>query len=1846
MTTMPPAADAPDLPTDNTLDVSLDEAPQSADEVFAGSLPIREALERLRLRLLDLTGRNRLLNFKPTAGKALQFVEGTPELVFGRLAGSSGAAARLLLSPIPEPERSDWVLKNERLTRPEAKDFAALKGIPTSYDLPVPPPTQARNGAGSSLRALYYPEDLAKHSRKLEREARLAIEETGSNMLYLVFGFLEFPDTVDSDKLFMAPLVSVPVKMDRNEKGQYTDFYLSATGEEIEDNLSLREKVKRDYGLLLPSFDDYEEADDLAGYYAVIEKAIARQPRWQLRRRVTLCLLSFGNMLLVRDLDPAKWPERVSGKSALLDHPIVRQVFQGARHERGDGADYGSEYAIDEHPQVQLPVVYDADSSQHSALIDVLEGRNLVIEGPPGTGKSQTITNLIAAAIHAGKKVLFVSEKLAALEVVKSRLAHAGLEDFILELHSNKTSKAEVLASLRKRHELRLATPAALAETLETLEKRRKELKRYVDTLKSVEGNRQGLKVYQVLGRSELYRQKAGNEVARELLYEAAPEITLDRFDSLFARLTYLARGYEEIGSFDTQHPFWGFFPIDLQPQHSLTVERILTNALPRLQAFAAAMQEASAFLHADGLALPAEETQRLLRVLMDIAPAGADEVAFDMLPRLFSGADPQASEAATVVAEMRGRLQEWSRNGREMAGTWLTNASVDDAALVPVYEAQVLLQALGGQTLSVATLRRAQQGLHAAAGAARRALGELVTLAERAGMAFDGTVAGLRRLQAVLAMAEAAPLDLLHLRHAALATPHAATVLARSAETLVALKGARQSLDARFYLDMKPAEEALRESILVLREGNAWYRVFQPRWYRAISMHKKLQREKLKKTAAERLAELEELFQHDQQTRAWNSDEAMRCHAGAAFAGENTPLADLRQLAEWLAAHQRQLDEARCTDAALSPLLVSVGRLAELRECRELVLGVGAALPALQETLAREFALGREVGNSRLWMEAWADRIAEMETMTVTLARLLDLLEPNVPPAVPLELAVTALRARHRQPRLVAEIEGHAAARHLLGGRFAGEHTDLEPVVAALTYGRLVKSVGLPTVVESALLSEASPENYARLSRLLGDIGRGWDAVAAFAQDLGQVGSVVLGQWAQGRDPVGPAFADAVFARAARARASLDRLQPWGQYLRQREEARKEKLLPFVTLMEQGKLLPTQLADTFGHRFYASVANLLFETNPVLRTFGGYRHSQVREEYAALDRKLIRMRGQQIAAESIRKADPPPGVNGTRVDEKTEMALLQLLMPQTRPRMAVRKIVQRAGRSIQELKPCFMLGPQSVAQFLTSGHLEFDLVVMDEASQLKPEQAIGAIARGRQLVVVGDPKQLPPTSFFSRMTAPDNDEPTVQAVTDEAESILDVCMGHFQPIRTLRWHYRSRHESLIAFSNQAFYGGKLFVFPSPWPRGGALGVRYHYLPAAVYDNQMNVVEAHRVVDAAVEHMQSRSQDSLGVVTLNIKQRELISELLEERLRGMTELEALRVRWHEEGQPLFIKNLENVQGDERDCILISTTFGRAPGVSRPRQNFGPISRDGGWRRLNVLFTRARKSIALYSSLRPEDIVVDHTSPAGTRALRQYLEYAATGVLAAPQETGRAPDSEFEEAVIRVLQRKGYQVTPQLGVASFRIDIAVNHPDYPGTYMAAIECDGATYHSGVSVRDRDRIRQEILESQGWKGKIWRIWSTDWFRSPEREMEKLFSFLEERLREPVPVEYLVPELPAPPVTPVVDEPAGETVVDGVNPQPDDVLIEDEEDEEMEVSVGDTVTYRRVDAAEQEAVTVRITAAVTNLEQGLIAANLPLAQVLLGAMVGSKATLRVPGRPEQVFIVMAIKRERLSR
>ena len=418
------------------------------------------------------------------------------------------------------------------------------------------------------------------------------------------------------------------------------------------------------------------------------------------------------------------------------------------------------------------------------------------------------------------------------------------------------------------------------------------------------------------------------------------------------------------------------------------------------------------------------------------------------------------------------------------------------------------------------------------------------------------------------------------------------------------------------------------------------------------------------------------------------------------------------------------------------------------------------------------------------------------------------------------------------------------------------------------------------------------------------------------------------------------------------------------------------------------------------------------------------------------------------------------------------------------------------------------MMSPLSVAQYLPPDHAPFDVVVFDEASQITVWDAIGAIARGRQVIVAGDPKQMPPTNFFARA---DDDPDGDLEVEGDLESILDEMLAASVPELNLNLHYRSRRESLIAFSNARYYDNSLVTFPAPsvadegltlarpsegfYARGGA---------------RHNEAEAKAVVQEVVDRLTHAEdvvrQQSISVVTFNAEQQTLIEDLLDRERRRAPEIE-----WafsaDETPEPVFVKNLETVQGDERDVILFSVTFGpdRAGHVSL---NFGPLNREGGERRLNVALTRAKSEMKVFSLLRPDQIDLGRTNSRAVADIKDFLDYAERGAsvlgIAAARSVGDA-DSPFEVAVTEALRRKGWRVEPQIGVSAFRIDLGVVHPDAPGRYLAGVECDGAAYHSSAVARERDKVRQQVLEGLGWT--LFRIWSTDWWTNKSAALERV-------------------------------------------------------------------------------------------------------------------------------------------
>ncbi len=554
----------------------------------------------------------------------------------------------------------------------------------------------------------------------------------------------------------------------------------------------------------------------------------------------------------------------------------------------------------------------------------------------------------------------------------------------------------------------------------------------------------------------------------------------------------------------------------------------------------------------------------------------------------------------------------------------------------------------------------------------------------------------------------------------------------------------------------------------------------------------------------------------------------------------------------------------------------------------------------------------------------------------------------------------------------------------------------------------------------------------------------------------------------------------------------------------------------------------PRNIVEMFERRFYLLWLDEVRRESQTLSRFYGQIHEKAIDLFRQFDERHKELAQRRLHTQLMQRRQMI--LNAANIEQSDRAKAITDLKKEAQKKrhQSIRQIVRRVAPGLLELKPCWMMSPLSVSQFLDAGEQLFDLVIFDEASQVCPENAISAILRGKQLVVVGDSKQLPPTRFFTKTLADDDEDDLENDVVERPEnermeSILDECVGAGFFERSLLWHYRSRHESLIAFSNQAFYKNRLVTFPSPAAEHRD-GVRFEYVKNGVYDRggtRANRREAERVAQLVFEHLRKYPAVSLGVVALSEAQQRAIREAIEEGVKRQPELRAWEQELDEENPTgFFVKNLESVQGDERDVIILSVGYG--PDASgRIYQNFGPVNKPGGERRLNVAITRARQQMIVVASMHASDLSA-HVGGPGARALRGYLDYAENGPSAlldqavtvstlASQEVQF--DSPFEEAVYKALTAKGLRLDTQVGCSNYRIDLAVRDPQRPGKYLLGIECDGRTYHSSATARDRDRLRQRHLEQMGWT--IHRIWSSDWIRNPAYEVDKVLSKLTGRV-----------------------------------------------------------------------------------------------------------------------------------
>ncbi|WP_296457286.1 DUF3320 domain-containing protein [Rubinisphaera sp.] len=687
------------------------------------------------------------------------------------------------------------------------------------------------------------------------------------------------------------------------------------------------------------------------------------------------------------------------------------------------------------------------------------------------------------------------------------------------------------------------------------------------------------------------------------------------------------------------------------------------------------------------------------------------------------------------------------------------------------------------------------------------------------------------------------------------------------------------------------------------------------------------------------------------------------------------------------------------------------------------------------------------------------------------------------------------------------------------------GLETDIESVKAYLKRASQVrqniielgKAMGSLEKISSKISPIIIQENATHT--LLGVADRFQSDYAAFIESLNQFMELAGGSL---KNQTSDHHLASTMELATEIQQHRTELKRWTAWTENRQQAVAMGLQPFVDHLQSGALSAEQLSQGFELAFVRWWLPLAIDESEILRKFQRYLHEDAITDFRALDDRARKEAASHVRAEMTHDLPKPD-----KVPRKSELGLLRHQMNLKRPSKSIREVIEGMPGAFNKLAPCLLMSPLSIAQYLPADQQPFDVVIFDEASQITTWDAIGAIARGRQTIIVGDPKQLPPTNFFGRSDSDEDEE--MQDYERDLESILDEAIASGLPVRRLDWHYRSQHESLIAFSNWNYYDNKLVTFPSTATADQAVSLVH--LPEAIYDkgkSRTNPMEAKRLVQDAIEKMKAwlklpqDNRPTLGVITFNSQQQSLIQDYFDAELRNSPELE-----WFfDDGriEPTVVKNLENVQGDERDVMLFSITYGpdkvrRSTG--NPGASFGPLNLQGGERRLNVAVTRARQELIVYSSFLPDQLKADKAKYQGVPDLKAFLEYAQKGASALAASHVKSVgefESPFEEAVAIALTKLGWQVVPQIGVSAFRVDLGVVHPDKPGTFLAGIECDGATYHRSATARDRDKIREQVLRGLGWE--ILRIWSPDWWYDTQgavTEMDRQLSELLSNQRE---------------------------------------------------------------------------------------------------------------------------------
>ncbi len=1627
--------------------------------------------------------RNQLLNFRPRTG-VIKVVDEITTEIYDILVLQE---KKMQFLPKEEDKQENVDEESEEEDNVETDDEES----DILWELPPPDLAVDDRHKDLFLQTRLEPKELQKRSFNIFQRAKTVFDEQGYNILYLALGLLEWTEAEHSHDTKKAPLILIPIQMER--KGVKRSFKLSWTGDDIITNISLQAKLK-EQGIDLPDFVMPEDKDDVYNYFKLVESAISRMNNWDVKHEIYLGFFSFTKFVMYQDLNPENWP---SGYS-FDQNPIVDALFNPTDYTTEPPSFDESEVDI-KLPSKKIYTVLDADSSQIAVIEDVKNGKNLVVEGPPGTGKSQTIVNLIAELIASGKTVLFISEKMAALEVVKSRLDTIKLGDFCLELHSNKSNKKEVLKELERT--LQSSTQKVLIEEekFQELDKIRFELNDYKDLMHSPYGG-MGFTPFQLIGFKEnalMHFENAGKEfpviiIDDTLIYNHETwQESLHKLSNIGELLKFL----EPL----SEHPWHDCYPDLILPADHQEIKNILEKLLTSLCTI---QSETVKITDITGVK-PAKSFGEIETTQEYVSKVLNSEVIEEEL--LKSSEWDQENFTAQELIQQVKNYQEKMKPFQEDVLERDVESDINNlkqvsedlfvvSSSVSVAHEMDIKNTLTKSVQLVDELLTAQNALQRNCG---------VKIANN-WLELDETLKNAQKI------ASSPQIDFEVMQN-----PEWDIYSQRAQQLIIEIENFQRNnsylsnfKDDVLDKDLKGLHKKLIElSGKMLKFISGEYKNTRNR---IMSFYKEnapddneILIEDLEKLI--RIQELREIVR--------NQDVPGRTLFGSKWKSEKSDPEKLRSLGLWLVELRTLLRDDKIHPDTLR-IINTDSNTEEINKIVNRIIGIIGEISDVNSKLEQYF--NRERVKQGINFEELKLENNNLYSKTFHYFEVRGILQNYFTSQVPEndETLIKSLNDLVYCQNLKNKIDNsELRGKSLFGSKWQGSLSNCEELESLGSwlqeFRRLLKEEKLENKSISIIINPNRPDDEPLFDSLIKEREQFFNSLKELNKYIHMDCNAIFDNDVSGTEFT---YLETLFTKYQQ---ELGSLVTWAQYNSETKEL-PPIAKPLVEFIDSGIIESEDIIPAFKGNIADNILKVLFSNNESLRNFVGDLHENKIRKFNRLDQHLLRLNQRRIAQE-IKEKQPRFSANLSR---NSELGILRNEFSRKRGHMPIRKLLYSAGSLIQTIKPCFMMSPLSVAQFLdpdSIGHLRFDVVIFDEASQVKPEDALGAFLRGQQLVVMGDTKQLPPTAFFDNIVETDSDEDYEVSSLMDMESILHFCKSNF-PTRMLNWHYRSRHESLIAVSNQEFYDNQLLIYPSPEHQSENLGLQYVNLDwkTAFYDRghcSVNRGEAKTVVKAAIEHFKTFGDSkSLGIGTFNTNQKKAILEELEMALRLLPKNERETLEKHfnrEHEEKFFVKNLETIQGDERDVILVSVGFG-FESTQKFSYNFGPLNREGGERRLNVLFTRAREKCIIFSNFTHSQLEIKPNSPFGLKALKMFLAYAQNKELLQIDAPLEDCDSPFEESVYEFLRSHGYQVHKQVGCAGYRIDLAVVDPQSPGRYLLGIECDGAMYHSSPVARDRDRLRQQVLEGLGWN--IYRIWSTDWYKKREDSIGRLLEAIQ--------------------------------------------------------------------------------------------------------------------------------------